>query len=92
MHTEKIVGWSPHRRWSNHTQQGVVLGSDRPIPLVRMKGWLFMQGWKTARPDTQLHPLRWTSISKGQVWCAPPKKRGAEACIARKMSSTLTVV
>ena len=37
-------------------------------------------GWLVKRPGEQLHPLRWTSISKGQVWCAPPKeeaRRGA---------------
>lgn len=52
---------------------GGILGSNTPIPLVRMKGWLFWQSWLTRRPGEQLHPLRWTSISKGQVWCAPPK-------------------
>ena len=72
MHTEKIVGWSPHDGRTDHTRLGGTLGSGTPIPLVRMKGWLFMQSWLTNRPDTQLHPLRWTSISKGQVWCAPP--------------------
>ena len=49
------------------------LGTHVPIANVRMKGWLFWQSWLTRTPGTQLHPLRWTSISKGQVWnSAPP--------------------
>lgn len=73
MFMEKIVGWSPHDGNPGYTRLGGALGSGTPIPLVQMKGWLFMQGWLTNRPGEQLHPLRWTSISKGQVWCPPPK-------------------
>ena len=69
----KIVGWSPHDGRTDHTRLGGTLGSGTPIPLLRLKGWLFQQSWLTRRPGEQLHPLRWTSISKGQVWCAPPK-------------------
>ena len=56
------------------------LGSHVPIASVTMKGWLFQQGWLTKCPETQRHPLRWTSISKGQVWnSAPPQKQGRQA-------------
>lgn len=48
------------------------LGTQTPIRVVRMKGWLFQQSWLTKAPDTQLHPLRWTNNSKGQVWNPPP--------------------
>lgn len=73
MEQPKIVGWSPHASASDHTVIGGTLGSGTPIPVKAMKGWLFLQGWLTNRPGERLHPLRWTSISKGQVWCAPPK-------------------
>ena len=73
MEQSKIVGWSPHESASDYTVIGGTLGSGTPIPVKAMKGWLFQQGWLTNRPGEQLHPLRWTSISKGQVWCAPPK-------------------
>ena len=74
MFQDKIVGWSPHETARlDHTVIGGTLGSGTPIPLKAMKGWLFLQSWLTNRPDTQMHPLRWTAISKGAVWCAPPK-------------------
>lgn len=74
MFMEKIVGQPPPEERTDHTKIGGTLGSGTPIPSVRMKGWLFMQSWLSDQPDTQLHPLRWTAISKGQVWCAPPKR------------------
>ena len=52
------------------------LGTNRPIPLMRLKGWLFQQSRILGNPSTQLHPMRWTSISKGQVWNPPPKVPG----------------
>ena len=74
MITEKIVGWSPQKTvQQDYTVIGGTLGSGTPIPLKAMKGWLFLQSWLINRPGEQRHPLRWTSISKGQVWCAPPK-------------------
>jgi len=63
----------------------VVLGQNRlgthvPIASVYMKGWLFQQSWLGKCPATQRHPLRWTSISKGQVWnSAPPQEQGRQA-------------
>ena len=56
----------------DYTTIGGTLGSHTPIPLKVMKGWLFQQSWLTERPGEQLHPVRWTSISKGQVWNPPP--------------------
>ena len=73
MEHSKIVGWSPHESTHDYTVIGGVLGTSTPIPLKAMKGWLFLQGWLTNRPGEQRYSLRWTSISKGQVWCAPPK-------------------
>jgi len=49
------------------------LGTHVPIFSKAMKGWLFMQGWLVSAVDRLLHPLRWTSISKGQVWNPPPR-------------------
>lgn len=49
------------------------LGTQVPIPSKAMKGWLFQQGWLVSAVDRLLHPLRWTSISKGQVWNPPPR-------------------
>lgn len=60
----------------DHTTFGGTLGSTTPIPLMGMKGWLFQQSWLSQRPGEQLHPVRWTSISKGQVWNPPPACRG----------------
>ena len=51
-----------------------ILGTGTPIRKIEMKGWLFQQGWLTQNPDTQMHPMRWTSISKGQVWNPPPQE------------------
>ena len=73
MFAEKIVGWSPHDGQTDHTTLGGILGSGTPIRSKTMKGWLFLQSWLINRPGEQLHPLRWVNISKGQVWCAPPK-------------------
>ena len=78
MEHSKIVGWSPPEGASDHTVIGGTLGSGTPIPMKAMKGWLFSQSWLINRPGEQLHPLRWTSISKGQVWCAPPKRAACE--------------
>ena len=75
MFQEKIVGWAPHETFGeDQTVIGGALGSGTPIPVKAMKGWLFLQSWLSNRPGEQRHPLRWTSISKGQVWCAPPKR------------------
>lgn len=71
---EKIVGWSPQSEREDPTAIGGILGSHTPIGSMEMKGWLFAQSWITANPGEQLHPTRWTNISKGQVWCAPPKE------------------
>ena len=49
------------------------LGTHVPIFSTAMKGWLFMQGWLVSACERLLHPLRWTSISKGQVWFPPPR-------------------
>ena len=56
----------------DNTKIGGMLGSSTPIPLRTLKGWLFQQSWITQNPGEQLHPARWTSISKGQVWNPPP--------------------
>ena len=61
----------------DNTAIGGTLGSHTPIPLMVMKGWLFQQSWLTRRPGEQLHPMRWTSISKGQVWNPPPALPGS---------------
>lgn len=49
------------------------LGTHVPIFSKAMKGWLFQLGWLVSAVDRLLHPLRWTSISKGQVWNPPPR-------------------
>ena len=49
------------------------LGTHVPIFSKAMKGWLFMQGWLVSACERLLHPLRWTAISKGQVWNPPPR-------------------
>lgn len=51
------------------------LGTQTPIASLRLKGWLFLQSWKTRNPDTQLHPLRWTNNCKGAC-CAQEYRRG----------------
>ena len=87
MFQEKIVGWSPHETFGeDQTVIGGALGSGTPIPVKAMKGWLFLQSWLSNRPGEQRHPLRWTSISKGQVWCAPPRR---SACARRKYRRVL---
>ena len=68
----KIVGWSPPKKQDNPTAIGGILGSHTPIASMMLKGWLFAQSWVSAHPGEQLHPVRWTNISKGQVWSAPP--------------------
>lgn len=73
LHT-KIVGLSPQNRQDDPTAIGGILGSKTPIASMMLKGWLFAQSWISANPGEQLHPTRWTSISKGQVWSAPPKE------------------
>lgn len=54
------------------TKLGGIVGSNTPIPTKLLKGWLFSQSWILKNPGEQLHPVRWTSVSKGQVWNPPP--------------------
>ena len=56
----------------DNTKIGGMLGSSCPIALRTLKGWLFQQSWIAQNPGEQLHPVRWTSISKGQGWNPPP--------------------
>ena len=73
MHT-KIVGWSPPEEKGDPTAIGGILGSSTPIASMALKGWLFAQSWVGANPGGCFYPVRWTVISKGQVWSAPPKE------------------
>lgn len=49
------------------------LGMYEPIGTKAIKGEVFAIGWFVSAVDRLLHPLRWTSISKGQVWNPPPR-------------------
>ena len=63
------------RSWREPMNEDVQhkLGTHVPILIKAMKGWLFQLGWLVSAVDRLMHPLRWTSISKGQVWNPPPR-------------------
>ena len=64
MEHPKIVGWSPHTSGQELWAKSVSAQKTAAF------SWT---GGRAFTPNMFNHPIRWTSISKGQVWCAPPK-------------------